>query len=453
MRALEDRLARIESQLGQVVAVASAAVTAGSRNTPPAHTHPSPAGAAATPNYLSSDDLGAFLQGLSPAPDWEFEHPVAQHQLPPLDEILPMIDSYFMHFNSIIPLFQQPAFMRMLHDYYHSPSAAAADSRHAVWAAVNIVLALAYRMPGRATQDSAATDRLPSDRDEHVSRYLQNAQSALSQLVTRDEDLLGLQVLLGMVILFSSTGDSRPSLVLIGTAVRLAHRLRLQSREPQAMFSPEVNLQRSRIFWITYMLDKDISLRHQTPALQNDNDIDLDLPPVTPKDGAGDLYTTDGIIRFNVFRARVQLGHIQGLIYDTLFSTRSARLLPQQRNQQIMRLEGLLEDWRHCIPQALQLDNVVDNLGRVGLAHMSTLHHGYLTCLVMIHGIYSHSSDWIRRISSYSIVTLGDCEIPGGGRCMVQQSPWPRSWVKCVGVSRQCLKLMASMAQNDCTVW
>lgn len=149
----------------------------------------------------------------------------------------------------------------------------------------------------------------------------------------------------------------------------------------------------------------------------------------------------------------MQLGHIQGLIYDTLFSTRSARLLPQQRNQQIMRLEGLLEDWRHCIPQALQLDNVVDSLGRVGLAHMSTLHHGYLTCLVMIHGIYSHSSDWIRRISSYSIVTLGDCEIPGGGRCMVQQSPWPRSWVKCVGVSRQCLKLMASMAQNDCTVW
>lgn len=167
-------------------------------------------------------------------------------QLPPLSEILPVIDHYFNSYNTITPLFHKQTFMSMLNNWYSRPS----TRDRVIWSAVQIVMASGYRSPQLASFGGLTTQIKKAD------ECLRNAQSTVSELVTREEDLLGVQILLGIVNLFQNSRDPKPASVIIGTAVRLAHRLRLHSNQAAELYSAAEAEQRSRVFWIAYMLDK-----------------------------------------------------------------------------------------------------------------------------------------------------------------------------------------------------
>jgi hypothetical protein len=149
-------------------------------------------------------------------------------------------------FNLVIPLFHQPTFMKMLRGWYTDRT----QRDRGTWAAVQIVMALGFRTPRLTATDS------PAVQTEKADVCLKNAQSIVSELVTRDGDLLGVQILLGIVMLFQNSRDPKPAAVIIGTAVRLAHRLRLHAQESAQFFTAEEAEQRSRVFWIVYTLDK-----------------------------------------------------------------------------------------------------------------------------------------------------------------------------------------------------
>ncbi|KAK3317144.1 fungal-specific transcription factor domain-containing protein [Cercophora scortea] len=441
---LENRLARMEEQLQHVLLVATAAINANSKVSHAA----SGTAPASLPNIASQNDtreLDTFLRFedetelISDELDPITRHPALK--LPPLDHILPIVEAYFTHFNPVIPLFSQVPFMRMLNAFYSSPSS---NNSHAEWAAINTVLALGSRLPFQEA----------SSETHDSTRFMDNAQSALTHLVTRDEDLLGLQVLLGLVLLYQDTKDPRPATVLIGAAVRLTHRLRLQSRNDiQALYPAAEGLHRSRLFWITYMLDKEISLRHQTPSVQLDADIDLDLPDPSPADGVGDIYTLEGRVRVSYLRLRVQLAYIMGKGYDLLYSTRSSKVSAQERRDRVVRLSRQLEIWRGHIPGEMQLRTAADNLGRMELVFMATLHCGYLSCLVMVHGVWSSNAQWIQRVSRYGQVVIKDSEFDGRRVCSSQMPPLPVAWKRCVQISRECLAMARRMPQSDYSVW
>lgn len=169
----------------------------------------------------------------------------SQLRLPSRAKILPIVEHYFDSFNAIVPIFHRPTFMCMFHDWYDYPG----KQDKASWAAIQIAIALGLRAPRDGGIDSDAETAM-------ASQCLRNAQSVVTELVTRDEDLLGIQVLLGIVFLFQNGGDPKPASVIIGTALRLAHRLELQSLASQIYFSEEEIEQRSRVFWIAYSLDK-----------------------------------------------------------------------------------------------------------------------------------------------------------------------------------------------------
>ncbi|KAK3317085.1 fungal-specific transcription factor domain-containing protein [Apodospora peruviana] len=454
---LESRLARMEEQLQQVLsAVSSVAVTTAGH------------GQEIITHY-SSGQTGNNCPKTVDLDEWfemeDEDRPVAEElddhalecdpidyivrppppKLGPLHEILPIVDTYFTHFNSQIPLFSQPDFMRMLYEWYSAPS----RRSRAVWAAVNVVLALGSRVPSEPVWEIDF-----SAQDPKFTGYMKNVQSAVAELMTRDKDLLGLQVLLGLVILYNESKDPRPATLLIGAAVRLIHRLRFQSKDDiEALYTPEEGLHRTRLFWITYMLDKGISLKHQTPSLQLDADIDLDLPSSSLEDGAGDIYTADGRVRVNYFRLSVQLAYIRGRTYDLLYSTRSTKVSPQERQSRVVRLSRQLEKWRLSIPAEMQIGSVADHVGRMELVSMATLHCSYLSCMFMVHGIWSSNADWIKRISSYSRTAIKDSEVEGRRCFHVQHPPLPAAWTKCVQGSRDCLMMAKKIPQSDCTVW
>ncbi len=83
-----------------------------------------------------------------------------------------------------------------------------------------------------------------------------NAQSVLTELATHDEDLIGLQVLLGIILLLQYSSDQKPASVVILSAMRLVHRLELHASDPSQRSSSKGADQRSRVFWIAYALDK-----------------------------------------------------------------------------------------------------------------------------------------------------------------------------------------------------
>ncbi|KAF9882500.1 nadh oxidase [Colletotrichum karsti] len=363
-------------------------------------------------------------------------------KLPPLQEIVPVVDEFFSNYNTIMPLFDQPTFMRMLSNWYVPSS----PQSTAVWAAVNIAMALGYRC---ALKQPGNLDALVDD--QKVQHHMRNVQSVVSELVTREEDLLGLQVLLGMVVLFLGTREPKPASVLIGTAVRLAHRMHLHDKESLQSFSPDIARQRTRLFWMTYTLDKDISLKSTTPSFQMDIDIDLPLPEHNPDDGAGIMCATNGS-KFNYFRARVELSHISGKVYDQLYSTRSRKISPQDRQMRVMRLENMLENWRLSLPPEFQMDSALRCLDPLPVVHMSLLYHTHFMAVTMTHGVYSDNADWVKKVSLYSRSLMQDLDA-APSPCGKQNPPLPQGWAKCVELSRSCMRLFADSPKTDCSIW
>jgi hypothetical protein len=242
---LEARLARIEEQLQIVLNAAKDAQTA----RPDDQSSPSDSTESVLNNSANFEEMAkrGFAWKFDPVNPAVYQGPQPNIlELPPLDEILPIVDHYFTTFNGVIPLFQQPEFMKLLSTWYKQPE----TRDRASWAAIQTVMAIGYRTPQLSLRDSQSVHI------EKADQCLRNAQTVVSELVTRDEDLLGVQILLGIVMLFQNSRDPKPASVLIGTAVRLAHRLKLHSQEAAMQFPAAEAEQRSRVFWIAYTLDK-----------------------------------------------------------------------------------------------------------------------------------------------------------------------------------------------------
>jgi hypothetical protein len=281
--------------------------------------------------------------------------------------------------------------------------------------------------------------------------HLNASQAAMSELTLRETDITCVQVLLGMIIVFQGTSNSRPATVLIPTAMRLAHRIRLHAADQfdaQGLpLDPSLMEQRKRVFWIAFILDKDISLRTQQPPVQDDLDINLDLPNEDPVDGGGILYDADGSQKINFFRLRVHLAIIQGRIYQKVQSVAAAKQTREYRLQVARDLEKELEDWSDQLPSDFQLERVAEvcNFNGPALIHISILHATYLHALTMLNCICPLDKLWIGKVSKF---------ITGASETAQQErdsftAELPLSWSKCIKTSRLTLQLLSRIPQGD----
>jgi hypothetical protein len=398
---------------------------------------------------------------------WDVDlNPKDELPLPLQADIMPIVDHYFENFAPIIPLFEKQSFMHLLDKWYTDPS----TRNKASWAAIQVVLAIALRTPVPQSLPGSGG----SDRHHRANFFLKNAQSVISELVTRDQDLLGLQVLLGIVILFQNSSDNSPASVIIGTAIRLAHRMRLHSREAAKYYSPEENLRRQRLFWVAYILDKvshvgrepwpcltvsqDISLRITVPSVQADGDIDIDVPALEPADGVGVIRTQNGQASFNFHRSMIHLAQIEGKVYNWLHSNNSNKMSRQARQQRVRQLDSMISHWYNDIPTEFRIENVDASIGYLELIQMTKMYHVYLLVLVMTYGIYSQDANWVKAIRSgdrnaIRNLALGNESEDLDGFPERQVSLLPGSWQKLVQVSRGCLRLFGECTTTECLIW
>jgi hypothetical protein len=120
------------------------------------------------------------------------------------------------------------------------------------WAVILVVIALGLQsqIPG----NSAGSN---STQNTHLVDYgMRNVQSVIPELVTNNGDLLSIQIMLTLALLFQNSSDVRLAGALLGIVVKLSHRMQLHSSDSAHYFSTDESIQRLRVFWIMYILDK-----------------------------------------------------------------------------------------------------------------------------------------------------------------------------------------------------
>lgn len=94
------------------------------------------------------------------------------------------------------------------------------------------------------------------ERAELESFCLRNAQGILWELTTSSDHLIVVQAMLGLVMLFTKTSDLRPAGILISVAMRMSQRLQLHSSSSLTQFAANEGNERTRVFWVAYILDR-----------------------------------------------------------------------------------------------------------------------------------------------------------------------------------------------------
>lgn len=358
--------------------------------------------------------------------------------LPPAEQVLPTIHIYLRDFNSVTPLFHEATLLRQVQDCY-SVEPLQRDS--VMWAAIHVVLALAWR------HGLVANHKIPS-----AAACLSRAESVLPRVVLGNVELLNIQVLVGMVMLLQASEDLKPALILIATTMRLVHRIGLHDRAYSNHLSPVEAQQRASVFWLAYILDKNLSMLAKQPSIQVDDDINLDLPtPIVVRDDedknaiiskngdTGVITTVDGNVVWNYFEARILLAMIQGGVYDYVYSTRSRKRSPEERKVALQSVNSALEQWKTSIPLAFSASSCPSTVTPATLPFLAALHATSLTCATLLNHAHAWDEKWIASIRRY------------GAEGIV---PWlPPRWEALIGEAHDLLELLEGLHLDAAVFW
>lgn len=313
--------------------------------------------------------------------------------LPSFEQTSSLTHLFLQKFNTVFPLFDTGTCLRMLTSTYELTP----QHRDAVsWAAINVILALSYRYGLAGT--------------ENVFRavgHLNKAQLVISEVILPGSghlELLNIQVLVGMLLLLQGSDDLRPASILIATTMRLAHSIGLNDRRFSSEFDADTARQRANVFWLAYIIDKDLSLRLKQPSIQLDDDINLDLPGVREDHVDEEVVPADGrimskqLISTSFFQARLRLAVIEGAVYDYLYSIRSQKRDPEERLQALDSVAVALQEWKLSLPVELGNTKTLKELCPELLPFLSVLHGIQLLCSSSINRAHAWDTEWVNSL-------------------------------------------------------
>ncbi|KAK1979593.1 fungal-specific transcription factor domain-containing protein [Colletotrichum cereale] len=173
-----------------------------------------------------------------------------------------------------------------------------------------------------------------------------------------------------------------------------------------------VRNQLRRIFWLSYKLDKDISLRTGQPPSIDDEHCDLSLPPVdwwtrTADDraGASPSFLDEATVTSALQPDSLQLTIIKSKICRTLYSISALKKGDAELLRDIRELDDELESWRMSMPSSYRptltfpRGKVVVRNGRLGMEEI-ILHFEYHYLMATIHRASGRCRCWASGESS-----------------------------------------------------
>ncbi|CAG9981219.1 unnamed protein product [Clonostachys byssicola] len=349
-----------------------------------------------------------------------------RYPLPPLEDVEQLFDFFFANFNKFFPIFDYARAMGMLHDWYLTCPNSRDES---TWAVINIIIALGLQY--KPLTHPAFTTL------EDSTFYAANAQSILDKLVMRVSDCHGIQVLLGLVVYFQKSMDRGPAQVLVASTIKLAFRLRLHMTQHGLDLAPKDILERKRLFWAAYILDRDVSMRVRDPYILQDHDFDVDpLEQVIRDEFTCDVDLPIDAGEFNYFRCRADLAFIQGKTHDWINSVKAERLVDYQKWEKRELLWTMLNEWMMTIPQPYHPNNL-EHLDSPAEQAFISLYITRFRTICGIEKVFSHHTEWISGLIDYSVKWSAD----GQTADKPAQSPLPNHWKDLVESARTIMLL------------
>ncbi|KPI45732.1 uncharacterized protein AB675_857 [Cyphellophora attinorum] len=340
-----------------------------------------------------------------------------------------ILEGFLRDFNSVLPLFNPQTVRRLVTDFYRSLPG---RQDPVVFAAMNVVLGLSHRhaVNGKSHAGDAA-------------EYLRRAQSVVTEVILGETHLLNIQVLLGMVILLRGSRDDQTLLILVATAMRLAHKLGLHDRATSQLLDSASAAERANVFWIAYVLDKHISMAMKQPSVQLDDDIDLDLPsdymlehtPEALTVGSGAITSTDELLKPDYFRARIQLASIEGGVYDYLYSTRAQKRNAEERAHALDSVARALKAWKASMATDFGDASVVRRTSPETLHFVTELHATAFQCATLINHAHAWNPKWVTDIRTTAL----------NGTALLL----PPSWQEVVFEARKLMDLFHALPEME----
>ncbi|KAI9369642.1 hypothetical protein BJX61DRAFT_134378 [Aspergillus egyptiacus] len=209
------------------------------------------------------------------------------------------------------------------------------------WASLNIVLALGYKYHLLRYPDSV------DDRTK-CEGYLKNALDTIPRLILEPPCIVGVEALLGMVVLISCSLELPYTYSLLAVAIRKARTLGINRADiPRHEGAAPVASERlTRIFWAGYIMDQMTCSPQGLAPCEDDDNFEIDLPQ-PGNDAAGTITLPNGF-RLPLFQHTCSLSIIKARIFKFLYSSK-ATTDANRRISVIQDLESELRDWRNSV--------------------------------------------------------------------------------------------------------
>ena len=199
-----------------------------------------------------------------------------------------------------------------------------------------------------------------------------------------------------------ATTNPQPLYFLIAAAARSATNIGLHRRSPSLGFNP-IEVQRCRVFWMLYSIDKRVALRTGRLPCINDDECDVELPDEDPLDGLGTLPLDNGKARFNFFLAKARFAVIESKVLMQLYSAKATKQSDGELLNTIGHLDGELEEWKDSLPAKLRPGDEQSAAPQIKTTPMVALHFAYFNCLTAIHRRSIHHGYWTSRLSDSAL--------------------------------------------------
>lgn len=294
--------------------------------------------------------------------------------LPPKHLLQELVCEYFQSVNLITPLFEPAAFMKFLdRQFSWNPS-----GNSSWWAALNTVLAFAYRNRAEKSDNSG---------DEWCKclGHIKNAMSVVADLYMRTCDLLAVQAMIGLALFFQGTPNPQPLFMFTAAAIRFSQSMGLHRAGSFGLCELEIE-ERQRVFWAAFMLDADICLRTGRPAAQDFRDFDVPFPSNCPRDGLGVIESQGE--KVNLFAIMAHFAFIQRRVYELLFTTEALKRPMSERVDNARICIEEVDRWKETIPHNLRPQRDFSAESHPFLPHILRLHFACHCCYMNINRVF-----------------------------------------------------------------
>lgn len=318
--------------------------------------------------------------------------------LPSKSQVESIFESTFEEINYVLPLFHPQVLNKLLQEHYAGPVASSGKDPTR-WAMINSALAVAIQLRSA-----------PNSRSEIAWCFFKNAYSVYSAISLQGTSVLAVEALLAMAIFMQGTNDMRTTSHLVYTAARLSLALGLHQESYVSGLDSTTKKRIRRVFWISFILDKDISVLTGLPSTYDDNVASFNSCDSIETASLGVQWKPGTNLPSVLFRCRVELAAVARIIEKDL-------RLELRKNQDISGLQGVvreldrrLEEWKESLPSDLRPGYIMWSetppLARVSIV---SLHFSYYQALITIYTFLadskqenSHNADWRAGLSRSS---------------------------------------------------